>query len=222
MANATQNTYKDGRTYGVSNDRLQKRAYFAEAGVVPNGDTLEVIHPDFATEGGFPVLGASAYSHDGGMATTATASHVTSNGDTIVLEFDNPHERDRREQFESEYVEVVHVLSGVSAGAATAAEIVSSLNSDSAVREWGYAAVSATNVVRVYPHGADGHVRIGNGSTSVAAGTFGIALRNNARTYTELDPSEWLLTHTPADGKVSVANSSGGPVSSVIAAVSYF
>src|SRR5690606_29025668 len=157
MANATQASFADVRSYGINNDRLKKRTYYVESGIVPDDDTIEFAHPDFATEGGFPVLGASVYTHNGGMATGAVATHVTSNGDTLVLEIKNPHVQEWLYQGQPEYVEVLHVLAGVTGGAATPAQIAASLNADTNFTSWAYAAVTATNVLTLFPEGAEGH-----------------------------------------------------------------
>lgn len=224
MANQTQATSRDVRTYFLTEERLQKRHFLIEAGAIPNGDTIQVTHPDFADEGGFPMVSCNVFTHDGGMSTPATATHVTSNGDTIVFEFRYP-EKDNvllNSESTTSYKTLTHVLAGVTGGAATPAQITASLNADTAFRAYGYAAVTASNVVTVFPVGPNSHVKIGVGSTSVVAGTFGLAITNDVRTYTQKDPSSWLATHNTSTGVVTLTNGSGSTAYKVVAVVSYF
>lgn len=201
MANKTGGAYRDKRTPGVNHVRDQYRHYVVEGGNVVAADILDVLLEQDEHEGGQPLVSLTAWSHNGGMVTPAAATQVTSDGDTIVFEFHYPQiqpvrtDRDRDDQ--PNYTEVVHTLAGVTGGAATAVQIVASLNADADFKVWGFAAVSATNVVKVFPIGPDSHVRIGIGSTSVVAGLFGQAVFNDARTFTQLNPSEYLMTYTP-------------------------
>lgn len=201
MANVTGATFRDLRTMGVNEVRLQYRHYVMQAGNWTSSDTVEVELENDENEGGVPMVGITVWSHDGGMDTTATATHVSSDDDTIVFEFHYPQNQpittDMLRDTQPTYTEVVHILAGVTGGAATAAEIVLSLNADTNFRLWGFAAVTATNVVTVFPKGPESHVRIGTGSTSVVAGTFGLAIFNDARTLVQIDPTLTLMTYTP-------------------------
>ena len=73
----------------------------------------------------------------------------------------------------------------------------------------------------VFPIGPESHVRIGNDSTSALAGSFGTAIFNDQRTFTQLNPSEYLMAYTPGDApKKVVITKSGSTVASLVLVVS--
>ncbi len=223
MADKSGATYRDKRTMGPNEVRSQYRHYVHEAGNVAAADTVELELENAEFEGGVPMVGLTAWSANGGMATPAVATHVTSDGDTIVFEFHYPQAQKSTALIDegTTYTEVVHVLAGVAPGAATAVEAAASLNADLNFRLWGFAAVTATNVLTVFPVGPESHVRIGNDSTSALAGSFGTAIFNDQRTFTQLNPSEYLMAYTPGDApKKVVITKSGSTVASLVLVVS--
>lgn len=222
MVDVTGATYRDKRTMGPNEFRLQYRHYVVEAGNVAATNTLEFDLENAEDEGGVPLVSVTAWSVDGGMSTPAVATHVSSDDDTIVFEFHYPQNQLSTAKFDetTTYTEVVHTLAGVTGGAATPAQIVASANADVNFRLWGFAAVTATNVVTVFPIGPESHVRIGSGSTSAVAGSFGVAIFNNARTFTQLNPSEYLMTYTPGtEPKRVVVTKTGTTVPKLVVAV---
>lgn len=223
MADKSGATYRDLRTMGPNEVRQQFRHYVHEAGNVIAADTVEFELELAEDEGGVPMVSLTAWSVDGGMSTPAVATHVTSNGDTVVFEFHYPQNQKSTAQFDetTTYTEVVHALAGVTGGAATPAQIVVSLNADVNFRLWGFAAVTATNVVTVFPKGPESHVRIGNDSTSALAGSFGTAIFNDKRTFSQLNPSEYLMTYTPGvEPKKVVITKTGATVPKLVLVVS--
>lgn len=234
MADATQNTFRDPRTYGLNEVRHQRKTWHVEGGVVAGSDTLEITHPDYNTvqvsagEGPFPHVAHKVFSHDGGLTYDFTAVATDDAGDTVVLEFINPHDQLLLEQKDMQpgppnYVEVVHVLGdhgAVTDNAITAIQFAASLNADPAVSRWAYAAVSGTDVF-VIPRGPQGHVRKGTGSTADAIqGKNTVpAVLNEERTFTELTPVSWLSTYS--QGKVTITNS-GASLARIFAVVTFF
>jgi len=233
MADATQNTFRDPRTYGLNEVRHQHKTWHVESGVVPDDDTIEITHPDYnsndvsAGEGPFPHVAHKVFTHNGGLVFDFTGTAADDAGDTLVLEFINPHDQDILLQRDMDpgppnYVEVTHALADtVTDGAVTGAEFVASLNADPNITQWAYAALVGTDAILI-PKGPQGHVRKGNGSTAdaIAALNTVAAVLNEERVFTEQDLSAWLSTY--AEGKVTITNTSGGAVGRVLATVTFF
>lgn len=212
MADATQNVFKDERGVTLTRENQQRERYLVETGIAAASDTLVLVLNDSTLkEAAMPSIQASAWTHDGGLSTGATATHVTSDGDTIVFDFKDP-DNALNDSFSDGFTSVTHTLDGVTGGAATAAEIVASLNADTAFTAWAYAAVTATNVVTVFPKGPLGQVKIGTGSTSAAASDFAATTADNAaRTFTKVDmvDAAYTMTYAAATKTLTITDVAG-------------
>ena len=232
MADATQTSFLDPRTYGLNEVRHQHKTWHVEAGIVADTDSVEILHPDYASmEGPFPNTGCVVYTHDGGLVFDFTANSTNSAGDTMVLEAINPHDQDLREQKDMQpgppnYVEIVHVLADtVTDTAITSAEAAASWNADPLAARWAYATATSATELTLFPKGPEGHIRQGVGST--ATNLMGkntvVAVLNSARLFTattQVALTAWRWTYQ--SGKVTVINDTGGAVTAVFAVVTFF
>lgn len=239
MANATANTHVESPNATLTREREQRTIVILESASVADTNTLEYVRPAEYGDGGeaaVPHMGVEIYTHDGGFENgSAAATYATSDGETIVFEFwdpDNaaneaPNAHDGAQVMK--WTEVVHVLSGVTGGAATPAQIVASLNADPYFSAWAYAAASiaTANAVTVFPRGPRGRVRIGTGSTSAFASLFsGTGADNAQRIFTRVGPNiaadPWDVSYDAGDRKVIITNNTAATVERVCAVISLF
>lgn len=230
MVNQTNNTIRDERTYGINGNRHQQRIFYVEAGLVPNGDTIEVLHFDYANEGPFPPTSVNVYTHDGGLVFDFTAASTDAAGDTMVLEAYNLRRQDIRLQKDMDpgppnYEEIIHVLADtVTDGAITAAEAAVSWNADENAASWAYAVATTATELTLFPLGMQSHIRQGSGSTAtnLMGKNTTPALTNDKRTFTQQDMVAAAWSWTYLEGNVVITNNTGGDVANVVAAVQYF
>lgn len=236
------NTHVDVQSATLTRERDQRRTVLLEAASLADTETLTYQRPEEQAPGeeaAVPHTSVAVYTHDGGLENgTAAATYVTSDGDTIILEFWDPdndaHESPSAHDYYSpdnprKYTRVTHVLSGVTAGAATPAQIVASLMADENFTRWAYAAASiaTANAVTLFPRGPRGRVRC-VGGTSVLASRFpGVEADNAQRTFTRVDhvaavTDPWDVSYDAGTRTLTITNNTAATVERVTAVVSLF
>jgi len=235
MANATSNARVDAAARTLTDEKEQRSRAVMEAAVMADADTLEWVRDALVSEAAYPHMGLDVYTHDGGLEnTTPAATYANTDGDTITFQFFDPDAADDDRVIGSAadlgqpdrlFTEVVHTLAGVTAGAATPAQIAASLNGDAEFSKWAYAAAGAisANGVAVFPRGLRGQARVTGVSAAAGIVYPGTTVKNAERTFTRVGPlmggSGWDVSYAAATKTVVVTNNTGGPVSRVAAVI---
>lgn len=190
MADATSNVQIDKRTMGPNGARWQNFRYHAEAGIVVQNDTIEVVWDEAGEEGGLPPLDIELYTHNGSFA-GGSADYVDDNGDTLTLLIKDLDEDLKIDQCETNegFTEIVHTLAGVTNGAATVEQVRDSLNADAVFFAKAYAYVTGGGILEILPRGANAKIKVGTQAATGAADALAAALPT-----TELDNSTRVFT----------------------------
>lgn len=151
--------------------------------------------------------------HTGGDVTcTAAATYVVSDGDTIKLQLDADGN--------GVYTEVTHTIAGVSAGAATAAELAASINADAALAPYILAVAGLTsNALTLFPLKPRSKFYV-SGGTQTGISFAGTVTSQLNRTYVSQVPAlasgtGWSYSYVASTRVLTVKNETGGAVNRV-------
>ncbi len=230
MANATSNVQVDKRTMGPNGARWQNFRYHAEAGIVVQSDTIQVVWDCAADEGGLPPLDSELYTHNGSFA-GGSADYVDDNGDTLTLLILDLDEDDACEQCPANdgYTEIIHTLANVTNGAATVEQVRDSLNADPAFFAKAYAYVTGGGILEILPRGANAKIKVGTQAETGAADALAAALPtteldNSKRVFTRLDhlaATAWTGSYDASTHTYTFTNTNASAVEKVHAVVTF-
>lgn len=209
MATATASISKaDAQHPGVNQSVLQRAPIIIDVpdSMADNDDVLFTVPTPVSEIGPRTV---TAMRHTGGDITSAaSATFVLSDGDTLILQIDPDGN--------GVFVEVTHVLAGVSAGAATAAEIAASINGDTALAASTHAVAGLTsNAVTLFPAAIRGALRVIGGTAQTLLLFPGTVADWRARVYvSQSGPviaggTGWSWSYSAATRVLTVVNETG-------------
>lgn len=221
-----------GGNVSLTREKDQRKHVLAEEASVGIAGTFSFQHPSLADGEKEMPARVVVYTHDGGMTNgTVAATYVLSDGDTLEFRAKDPASPLNKVGSAADinnpgnlYLSFTHTLSGVTAGAATAAEIADSLNGDATFASFAYADGGnvTTNAVTIFPKGITGFIDVTGGSAQAVMVFPAAGASNSARTFSSEPDASWTWTHAASTGLVTVTNASGAAVDKVSAHISYF
>lgn len=221
-----------GGNVSLTREKAQRKHVLVEEASVGIAGTFTFQHPALANGEKEMPARVVVYTHDGGMTNgTVAATYVLSDGDTLDFQALDPASPLNKVGSAADinnpanlFLSFTHTLSGVTAGAATAAEIAASLNGDATFAAFAYADGGnvTTNAVTIFPKGISGEIKVTGGTVQTAMVFPAGGADNKDRTLSSQPAADWSWTYATATGLVTVTNGSGAAVDKVAAHLSYF
>lgn len=239
MANKLLNTRIDARVRTVNDSYFQRNVYVLDAPLVAQNDTIEFTFGDDTSLDAsnsndihrMLLSGVFIWTHDGGLTNTVNANWAVNNGDTIIFEVNDPDgdpvtDIDYTKQKNTWLKRITHTLSGVTNGAATAAQVKASLASDTELSKWVYVESGVTaNRVSIFPKGMEGKVQV-VGGTAQAVILFpqGTLADNRLRTYTyaPIVAADWTMTFNGSTKKLIITRANAVSATKVLVKIQQF
>lgn len=205
----------DPRFPGVNNSILQESPIISEVPEAMADDDTTTIQMPLTGNTYQPPQRVSVARHTGGDITSAAAAtHVVSDGDTLKLQIDVDGN--------GTFVEYTHTFTGCDAGAATAAQMATSINADTAINDKVLAVAGLTsNAVTLFPITNRGALRVVGGTASSVLAFPGTLADTKARTYVSqtcpviATGTGWSWSFVASTGVLTVKNETGGAVNRV-------
>jgi hypothetical protein len=227
------NTRVDKAALTLTQERQQRSRILVEAPSVANADSLVLVRDASLFEAAMPPMGIEVFTHNGGLLNGVNANWAVNNGDEIHIAVYDPEAADDDrivgsgadinhvpERF---FVPIVHVLAGVTNGAATAAEVAASLNADATYTKYAYAGAGITaNRVTLFPRGIRGRLKVTGGNAQTVIQWPSGEASNLERTFTRVTTSEWAVTYVVSTKTLTVTNGTGATVNRVAVVVNSF
>lgn len=205
----------DPRHPGVNNQILQEAPIVAEVPEsMADNDTTDIQMP--LTGNSYePPLVVNVYTHTGGdITSTAAATKAINTGDTLIIQVDTVGN--------GKYTEYTHTLTNLTDGAATAAQLATSINADANLKNRILAVAGlTTNAVTLFPITPRGALRVVGGTAAAVAAFPGSVADAKARTYASQTlgvagiASGWTWSFVASTGVLTVKNETGGAINRV-------
>lgn len=234
MANLTPELIADERASYTNEARQQYSTFFLEVPRMVQNDVLVYVFDRLdAEENGMPPVSVDIFTHDGGLTNGADDNWAVNNGDTIIYEVSVPDTDDsnaiaalqQKGAKGTVWTKYTHVLSGVTDGAVTKTELAASLNADSTLYEYAFAAADITaERVTLYPRGNLGGIRVVGGTANSVLLFSGSTVLNSDRTYTfkPVVAADWSWTFDRGEKTLKVTRVNASAAVSVAVRVRMF
>lgn len=238
------NNYQYKGNPSINRERDQRTTFFLEEGQMLDTATTTYDFSSHFREGEQQLPPAvEIFTHDGGMENTVDATWTLSDGDTIQFRFWDPDNDAQRVGSAADmpsdgsstppvlYTDLTHVLAGVTATAATAQQVVDSLNADVEFAKWAYAALGPTaNRVAIYLKGPRARMSITGGTAQAVILFPATEIDNAERTFTHVGPGQqgaalvdrWDVAYDNGTGILTVTNNTDATANGVSIRVDLF